>query len=190
MRRMPDALVESDEARNLRVLLALVLVATISGGAVDLILDAPDRWLSAHVLFELSLILAAVGVMVALWRGWAGSHRTLVEAREALATRSAERDEWRASAESHLAGLGRAIDDRFTAWGLTPAEREVALMLLQGRSHKQIAFDTGRSERTVRQHSVVVYQKSGLQGRAELAAFFLGGLLLPSHPTSPSPTPP
>jgi hypothetical protein len=37
---------------------------------------------------------------------------------------------------------------------------------------------------------VVVYQKSGRQGRAELAAFFLGGLLLPSHSTSPSPTPP
>jgi len=64
-------------------------------------------------------------------------------------------------------------------WGLTPAEREVALLLLKGQSHKQIAYTTGRSERTVRQHAVAVYQKSGLSGRAELAAFFLEDLLLP-----------
>jgi DNA-binding NarL/FixJ family response regulator len=78
-----------------------------------------------------------------------------------------------------LAGLGRAIDERFTAWGLTPAEREVAMALLKGQSHKQIAFTSGRSERTVRQHAVAVYQKSGLNGRAELAAFFLEDLMLP-----------
>jgi len=36
-----------------------------------------------------------------------------------------------------------------------------------------------RSERTVRQHAVAVYRKSGLAGRAELSAFFLEDLLLP-----------
>jgi hypothetical protein len=32
------------------------------------------------------------------------------------------------------------------------------------------------------QHAVAVYQKSGLQGRAELAAFFLEDLQLPREP--------
>ena len=96
-----------------------------------------------------------------------------------LVERATERDAWRASAEAALAGLGHAIDERFSAWNLTPAEREVALLLLKGRSHKQIAFTTGRSERTVRQHAVAVYQKSRLNGRAELAAFFLEDVLLP-----------
>lgn len=50
---------------------------------------------------------------------------------------------------------------------------------MKGRSHKQIAYATGRSERTVRQHAVAVYQKSGLNGRAELAALFLEDLSLP-----------
>jgi DNA-binding NarL/FixJ family response regulator len=75
--------------------------------------------------------------------------------------------------------VARAIDEQFRAWRLTPTEGEIALQLLQGRSHKQIAAATGRSERTVRQHAVVVYQKSGLGGRAELGAFFLEGLMLP-----------
>lgn len=165
---------------SLRVMLAVVLIATMVGGGIDLVLDAPDSWLSAHVLYEVSLIVIAMVTFILLWRGWWESRHDLVEARQLLAIRAEERDAWRASAEAALAGLGRAIDERFSAWGLTPAERDVALLLLKGQSHKQIAFSTGRSERTVRQHAVAVYQKSGLSGRAELAAFFLEDLMLPA----------
>ena len=162
----------------LRVMLAFVLLATIGGGAIDLILDAPDSWLSPHALYEAALIVGASVTAVWLWRGWWRSQRSLVTARHALAERSAERDTWRSNAESLLAGLGNAIDRQFAAWGLSVVEREVALRLLKGQSHKQIAYSTNRSERTVRQHAVAVYQKSGLNGRAELAAFFLEGIRL------------
>ncbi len=168
-----------DTDQTLRVLLVFVLFATILGGGIDLFLDAPESWTSAHALYEMALIVAAMVTSVLLWRGWWRSRQTLVETRHMLAERAAERDAWRASAEVALAGLGHAIDERFTAWGLTPAERDVALLILKGRSHKQIAFTTGRSEKTVRQHAVAVYQKSGLNGRAELAAFFLEDILLP-----------
>ena len=75
--------------------------------------------------------------------------------------------------------LGRAIDAQFAVWQLTPAEREVALLVLKGHGHKQIAGLTSRSERTVRQHAGVIYDKSGLRGRAELSAYFLQDLMLP-----------
>ena len=179
---MPDVADGADGPageRGLRFVLAGVLIATIVGGAIDLALDAPSTWWSPHVLYEVALILAAGITSVLLWRGWWTSRRSLDETRHMLVERSTERDAWRASAEAALAGLGHAIDERFGAWNLTPAEREVALSLLKGRSHKQIAYDTGRSERTVRQHAVAVYQKSGLSGRAELAAFFLEDILLP-----------
>jgi DNA-binding CsgD family transcriptional regulator len=172
---------ENDADRMLRTLLVFVLVATIVGGGIDLMLDAPESWRSPHVIYEVVLILLAAMTSVLLWRGWWLSRQTLADTRHMLAEHAAERDAWRASAEAALAGLGRAIDERFDAWGLTAAEREVALLLLKGRSHKQIAFDTGRSERTVRQHAVSVYQKSRLNGRAELSAFFLEGILLPDR---------
>jgi DNA-binding CsgD family transcriptional regulator len=165
--------------RRLRQILAFVLVATILGGTVDLILDRPSTLWSAHVLYELLLISAALVTMVVLWRGWWMTRLSLVETRMSLEEQRAERDAWRASAESALAGLGRAIDERFQSWGLTPTEREIALLLLKGKSHKEIAYNTGRSERTVRQHAVAVYEKSRLAGRAELAAFFLEDLLVP-----------
>jgi len=52
--------------------------------------------------------------------------------------------------------------------------------LFGGFSHKATARFTKRSERTVRQHSVAIYKKARLTGRAELSAFFLEGLFLPT----------
>jgi DNA-binding CsgD family transcriptional regulator len=168
-----------DDERALRALLAFVLVATSVGGAIDLYLDAPETWWSAHAIYEMVLIGAAMATSVVLWQGWWRSRRRLAEARRVLAVNAAERESWRASAQSAIAGFGQAVDERFVAWGLTPTERDFALSLLKGHSHKRIAFDTGRSERTVRQHAVSLYHKSGLAGRAELSAFFLEDLLLP-----------
>lgn len=168
-----------DSAVGLRWLLAVVLLLSVIGGGVDLWLDAPESWLSLHVFYELLLIAGAMVSIIALWGGWWRTRRSLVRTRHALEEQRAERDAWRDSARHALEGLGHAMDERFAAWGLTPAEREVALGLLKGRSHKVIAYETGRSERTVRQHAVAVYQKSGLGGRAELSAFFLEGVMLP-----------
>ncbi len=47
---------------------------------------------------------------------------------------------------------------------------------------KEVATARGVSERTARQQATAVYQKSGLSGRADLAAFFLEDLLLPTPP--------
>jgi len=177
------------DGRALRGLLAAVLLLAVIGGGVDLWLDAPESWWSLHVFYEVALIAGAILSIVALWSGWWRARRSLVATRQELEEQRVERDAWRASARQALDGLGRAMDERFTAWGLTPAEREVALALLKGSSHKVIAYQTGRSERTVRQHAVAVYQKSGLGGRAELSAFFLEDVMLPESARSIAPTP-
>lgn len=164
---------------HLRPLLVGVLLLIVVSGTVDLVLDAPDRWLSMHVIYEVALIVGALATTVLLWLRWIRAERSLSTTRRALQERQAERDAWRTSAERALLGFSAAIDDQLSRWGLTAAEREVALLMLKGKSHKAIAYETGRSERTVRQHAVTVYQKSGLAGRAELAAFFLEGLVVP-----------
>jgi len=165
--------------RHLRILLAVVLLLAIIGGAIDLVLDAPDGWLSFHVIYEIALILGEMTVVFLLWRAWSQAEHEVSSVKAELETQRAERDAWRASAESALSGFGRAVEERFAAWGLTPAEKEIALLLLKGKSHKEIAYSTNRSERTVRQHAVTIYQKSHLGGRAGLAAFFLDDLSLP-----------
>jgi DNA-binding CsgD family transcriptional regulator len=168
-----------EEEVKLRLPLAGLLLMIAAGGAVDLAFDAPRSWLSAHVIYEVALIVGALGTASWLWLGWRNAERTSSRLRALVAERQAERDAWQASAREALSGLAVAIDRQLDRWGLTPAEREVVGLVLRGRSHKQIASATGRSERTVRQHAAAAYRKAGLGGRAELAAFFLTDLPLP-----------
>jgi DNA-binding NarL/FixJ family response regulator len=55
----------------------------------------------------------------------------------------------------------------------------VALLLLKGLSHKEVAGLREVSETTVRQQARAIYRKAGLSGRHDLAAFFLEDLLGP-----------
>ncbi len=158
---------------------AVLLLVTVLLGAWDLVTDSPRESRPAHLAVELALVLLGSTAAVLLWRGWGEAEATLADTRAALAEHTAERDAWRARAQEALRGLGEAMDAQFGTWSLTPAERETALFLLKGYSHKEVAQLTGRSERTVRQHAVAVYRKSGLRGRAELAAFFFEDMLLP-----------
>lgn len=162
-----------------RIVLSIVLVAIATGGATDLALDLRSAPSVFHVAFELSLLVLSLGAVVWLWVGWATTRRSLARVGQVLERNRAERDAWRARADKLLRGLGEEIDAQLQRWGLTPAERETALMLLKGYGHKEIATLLDKSERTVRQHAVAVYRKSGLAGRAELSAFFLEDLLLP-----------
>jgi DNA-binding CsgD family transcriptional regulator len=98
---------------------------------------------------------------------------------ERLERSEAEATRWREEAREVLAGLGVAIDRQFERWALSPAEKEVALLLLKGLSHKEIAGVRSVTEATARQQARAVYKKAGLSGRHDLSAFFLEDLLLP-----------
>jgi len=163
-------------ASPMDILVMVVLAIVGIGGVVDLILDQPDSWYSAHVLLELGLVATSLTLATSLWLRWRSLATELVTTRRSLAERQAERDAWQSSAEGALRSMAEAVGTQFGKWELTPTEREVALLLLQGLGHKEIAARTGRSERTVRQHAVSVYDKSGQSGRAELAGFFLHGI--------------
>jgi len=76
-------------------------------------------------------------------------------------------------------GLSEQIDRQLNRWGLTEAEQEVALLILKGLRHKEIAELRGTSERTVRQQAITLYKKAGIGGRTDLAAFFLEDILQP-----------
>ena len=170
-----------EDALDLRMrgLLVVALLSIIVGGTIDLLMDQPADWLSFHVVFETLMLAGALLMATTLWLGWWRAERSAVGLRESLEEQRGARAHWQASAQSALEGLGRAIDAQFRAWRLTPTEREVALLVLKGHGHKEIAALTGRSERTVRQHAGTVYEKAGLSGRAELAAYFLQDLMLP-----------
>lgn len=178
-----------DAPPRLHLVLAGIFTLIMVAAATDLAMDRPTAFRGVHVLAEVTLVLVSLGAASWLTWGWYQALRNVGTLRVAVAERQAERDAWQVRARQALRGLAEAMDAQFDLWDLTPTERGTALMLLRGLSHKRIAKLTGRSERTVRQHAVAVYRKSGCAGRSELAAFFLEGVLLPSDET-PAPEDP
>lgn len=140
--------------------------------------DSTPLDLLLEVVDILPTVLTSVGVVL-LFRVTSQQRDEHVRVIRDLELARAQGQRWRNDARMHLQGLGTAIEAQFTRWNLTEAEREVALLLLKGLSHKEVATVRAVSERTVREQSRSIYNKSGLTGRAALSAFFLEDLLAP-----------
>jgi DNA-binding CsgD family transcriptional regulator len=152
--------------------------------SLDLVSDTETGKSKLHVVLELGAACTAVVALVWIWARWMRARRgyegRVEDLTERLGQWRADAERWKAEARQALAGLGAAIDAQFERWRLTEAERGVGLLLLKGLSLKEIAEARRTSERTVRQQALAIYKKAGLAGRAELAAFFLEDLLLPT----------
>jgi DNA-binding CsgD family transcriptional regulator len=170
---------ETDVGRR-RVGLAVGLfVAIVVLIGVDLVGDAATGADGLHLLVEGVVMGLALGGVGALWRGVRAAAARAARLDVDLEAARIEASRYKAEAHEALRGLGEAIDSQFERWQLTPAEREVGLLLLKGLTHKEVADVRATSEPTVRQQALMVYRKSGLRSRSELSAFFLEDLLLP-----------
>lgn len=166
----------------------LALVTALVG--LDVAGDARSGSSGWHLALEIGIMVVALAGAVALWGQLLLARRRARALQFDLVRAEADLVRFRAESQEALAGLGAAIDRQFERWGLSTAEREVALLLLKGLSHKEVAAARATSERTVRQQALAVYRKAGLSGRAELAAFFLEDLLLPAPGAAPRPDAP
>lgn len=173
-----------DLASNVVLAAASVVMTTLI--AIDLATDVGSGTTAFHAMVEGAMI--AIGVVAAVRlamrvRELTREARALREhARELTANLDASREDaarWRRDAGGLIAGLSAAIDQQLEHWSLSPAEKAVALLLLKGLSHKEIAVIREVNETTVRQQARAIYRKGGLSGRNDLAAFFLEDLLGP-----------
>jgi DNA-binding CsgD family transcriptional regulator len=176
-----DGLLSDDTAGTAaRAARSLILFAAIAAlMAIDLVADAASGAETGHLGVEALVMILAVGGAVALWRQLRAARVHAARLDRDLASARAEAGRYRQEAHEALQGLGAAIESQFERWGLTPAEREVGLLLLKGLSHREVAEVRSTSEPTVRQQALAVYRKSGLRNRSDLSAFFLEDLLLP-----------
>jgi DNA-binding CsgD family transcriptional regulator len=89
--------------------------------------------------------------------------------------------ERQARAEDALAAASGAfatlLDAHFERWGLTPAERDVALLSIKGLEIAEIAALRGAAQGTVRSQCARVYAKAGVGGRAQLLGLFIEELM-------------
>ena len=69
------------------------------------------------------------------------------------------------------------LEERFSEWGLTPAERDVALFCIKGMSTPDIATLRATSEGTVKAQTNAIYRKAGVSGRPQLLSLFIDDLM-------------
>ncbi|PTV97720.1 regulatory LuxR family protein [Rhodobacter aestuarii] len=145
----------------LQAIPALYYVSDIVSALIGIALP-PIPW-ELREAFEIG---AAVALLVGL--GF-GAHVLLAVRREAKVAREGLR---RASAE-----FADLLEERFTEWGLTPAERDVALFAIKGLSLAEIAQLRATSEGTVKAQTASIYRKAGVGARSQLVSLFIEDLM-------------
>ena len=106
--------------------------------------------------------------------------------RHAIADRNRARESLRRASSA----FGTLMQERFAEWGLTPAERDVALFAVKGLSTQEIAALRTTSEGTVKAQTNAIYRKAGVSGRSQLLSVFIEDLMredlapIPVHPAS------
>ncbi|MEM7724536.1 MAG: LuxR C-terminal-related transcriptional regulator [Pseudomonadota bacterium] len=146
---------------GVQVLCAVFFASQILAAIVDLPFG-PIDW----ALYELIEIGAAVGLLIGIIMG-------------AIVLRSAWARTARAESALRLASgaFMEVLEERFAEWGLTPAERDVALFAIKGMSTAEIAALRETSEGTVKAQTNAIYRKAGVSGRPQLLSLFIDDLM-------------
>ena len=159
------------------VALLFILAAILLLAVLDLVHEAVLGLSTLDIDLELGAIalafVGAFGTTVQIVSGYRRERRLSLDLR---GTRE-EAERCRSEKTVLLRRFGKAAEHHFHGWGLTSAEREIALLVLRGLSYKEIACARGTAERTVRHQAIGIYRKAGVASRAEMAAVFLRDVL-------------
>lgn len=143
----------------LQVVSAVLFLANIVFSVLGV---APFAW----VVHEITEIGAALGLILGTVLGGIALRRSLQRTQEAEA-------KLRAASGAFM----DLLEERFTTWGLTPAERDVALFAIKGMSTAEIAQLRQTSEGTVKAQTAAIYRKAGINGRPQLLSLFIEDMM-------------
>jgi DNA-binding CsgD family transcriptional regulator len=123
---------------------------------------APFSW----QIYELIEIGAAVGLFLGVLLG-------VLLLRKIMVRNTHIEDQLRLASGAFM----EVLDEYFTAWGLTPAERDVALFAIKGMSTSEMADLRDVSEGTIKAQTNAIYRKANVSGRTQLLSLFIDELI-------------
>ncbi len=160
------------------LILIAMLFLVIAINTTDFLKDIlhGDDWL--HVTLEMiTVFLSLWGIVMIVQQI---NNRSLQISQLNKEVQKSQKD--LALSRTKLKEIGREysiyLHKQFDDWGLTPSEKDVALILLKGLSFKEMAEVRDTKEKTIRQQASTIYKKSNVSGRHEFAAWFFEDMLV------------
>ena len=155
--------------KDSRRLFAAVLILQASSAVLFFVglLSTTTGWFQIRWQFyEFIEITAAIGLLVG-----AGVSANML--RRSYRRQQQIEDQLRAASGAFM----ELMEDRFSEWGLTSAERDVALFSVKGMSTQEIAALRDVSEGTIKAQTNAIYRKAGVSGRSQLLSLFIDDLV-------------
>ncbi len=162
---------------NERIFIGFLLGSIGVLTAIDVIEDFQEGTALRHIGLDLGIAVASIAAVAFLiWKMTKDKKKITVLLKEKTILEEIA-EKYQSKSRLLVEGLSSQIDKEFSSWGLSEAEREVALFLLKGLTIQEISGLRNSAEKTVRHQSSAIYKKTGLKGRGELQAYFLEDLL-------------
>ena len=158
-------------------LISFTLILIIIFKLIDLSIDISSNVEPKHIFQEIMLIVVSLALFVYLM---IDIHKRTTNEKLNLAQLKASKENIRLlnqQLEDSKVAFFSKIEEQFQKWGLTAAEKEVALFLVKGLSTSEIANIRDKSEKAISNQSSAIYKKADVTGRHELAALFFEMLL-------------
>lgn len=151
------------------IILLIIMFLNFFDVLADISLGVPS-W---HILSESFVVLASAIAAFFLIKDMRNRTASIKRLKQAL---TISNDQFKNISDEMLNARHKystVIREQFLQWSLTLSEQEVAMLLLKGLSFKEISVVRSTKEKTVRQQASTIYSKANIDGRHELAAWFL-----------------
>ena len=157
------------------IILTVIMVLNFFDVLTDISLGVP-QW---HIIEECMIVLVSgIGAVLLFWEIRRRTHYML-DMRNHLRVSHQQLQHMTEEMKAARHQYSELINNQFDQWQLTMSEKEVSMLLLKGLSFREISTLRETKEKTVRQQASTIYDKAGVNGRHEFAAFFFEDFVTP-----------
>lgn len=156
-------------------LIAILLLLMLDLG-IDFFAGMPLRTYIFEIALEGTIITTIFFMTRYIWRKFAFEKEERANIEKDLKKTKMIADEWEHKSKALMNEFQGLILRQLDLWGLSKSEKEIALMILQGKSSKEIATYRFTSERTIRNQCRAIYEKTKTSGKIGLITYFFSQL--------------
>lgn len=158
-------------------LLAIIFALIVLDVALDVIEGLPMKELAYDLLLEGIIMAVVLHTARFIWKKFVVTKEKKEAIKTDLEKTKALASAWERKSKQFIQEFQAHLSQKFEDWDLSKSEKEISLLLLQGKSSKEIAAFRFTSERTIRNQCRSIYEKSGLSGKNEFSAYFLNEMI-------------